>query len=100
MSTPFKLYLNESERKRLDARVEAERKRFPGISASEVIKRAVFERRSKKAGSHNVQLIDVFLLGELHSTLNGLIHDYQNGKDIILGLNHLKDTLEKRLSKV
>lgn len=99
MSAPFKLYLNESERKRLDARVEAERKRFPGISASEVIKRAVFEKRLKKTG-HNVQLIDVFLLGELHSTLNGLIHDYQNGKDIILGLNHLKDTLEKRLSKV
>jgi hypothetical protein len=99
MNAPFKLYLNESERKRLDARVEAERKRFPGISASEVIKRAVFEKRLKKIG-HNVQLIDVFLLGELHSTLNGLIHDYRNGKDIILGLNHLKDTLEKRLSKV
>ena len=99
MNTNLLLYLNESERKRLDARVEAERKRFPGISASEVIKRAVFERRLKKTG-HNVQLIDLFLLGELHSTLNGLIDDYRKGKDIILGLNHLKDTLEKRLSKV
>lgn len=99
MSAPFKLYLNDSERKRLDQKVDLERAKFPGISASEVIKRALFERRTRKAGL-NVQLVDLFLLSEMQTSLNGLIADYRSGKDIILGLNELKKMLDDTLGKL
>lgn len=93
------IYFDDVDYAKFETLLVRQEKQTGKRNASELVKRAVFERRDRKK-SVSVPVVDLIFLSQLKSKLSSIRGDLKAGREIILSIRELEELAATRLEKI